>query len=85
MSGVPIAPKPESLMKDIISLTLLPGTAICAPALVDALASLDCLVEEIFERHTHAIVIGAVQTVRCRRQEVRPFALAQPVRDPGLN
>ena len=35
-----------------------------APALVDALASLDCLVEEIFERHTHAIVIGAVQTVR---------------------
>jgi flavin reductase (DIM6/NTAB) family NADH-FMN oxidoreductase RutF len=35
-----------------------------APALVDALASLDCRVEEIFERHTHAIVIGAVQVVR---------------------
>lgn len=35
-----------------------------APALVDALASLDCRVEEIFERHTHAIVIGAVQAVR---------------------
>ncbi len=35
-----------------------------APALVDALASLDCRVEEIVERHTHAIVIGAVQMVR---------------------
>ena len=35
-----------------------------APVLVDALASLDCRVEEIFERHTHAIVIGAVQMVR---------------------
>ena len=35
-----------------------------APALVDALASLDCRVEEIFERHTHAIVIGGVQAVR---------------------
>ena len=35
-----------------------------APVLADALASLDCRVEEIFERHTHAIVIGAVQAVR---------------------
>jgi flavin reductase (DIM6/NTAB) family NADH-FMN oxidoreductase RutF len=35
-----------------------------APALVDALASLDCRVEEIIERHTHAIVIGAVLAVR---------------------
>jgi len=35
-----------------------------APALVEALASLDCRVEEILERHTHAIVIGAVQAVR---------------------
>ncbi len=35
-----------------------------APVLAEALASLDCRVEEIFERHTHAIVIGAVQMVR---------------------
>jgi flavin reductase (DIM6/NTAB) family NADH-FMN oxidoreductase RutF len=35
-----------------------------APALVDALASLDCRVEEIFEHHTQAIVIGAVQVGR---------------------
>ena len=35
-----------------------------APALVEALASLDCRVEEILERHTHAIVIGAVHAVR---------------------
>ena len=35
-----------------------------APALVDALASLDCRVEGIVERHTHAIVIGDVQAVR---------------------
>ena len=35
-----------------------------APALVEALASSDCRVEEILERHTHAIVIGAVQAIR---------------------
>jgi flavin reductase (DIM6/NTAB) family NADH-FMN oxidoreductase RutF len=35
-----------------------------APALVDALASLDCRVEEIVARHTHAVVIGDVQAVR---------------------
>ncbi len=35
-----------------------------APVLVDALAWLDCRVEEIVERHTHAIVIGGVQAVR---------------------
>ena len=35
-----------------------------APALADALASLDCRVEEVLERHTHAIIIGAVQAVR---------------------
>jgi flavin reductase (DIM6/NTAB) family NADH-FMN oxidoreductase RutF len=35
-----------------------------APALVDALATLDCRVEEIVERHTHAIVIGDVQAIR---------------------
>ena len=35
-----------------------------APILADALASLVCRVEEIFERHTHAIVIGDVRAVR---------------------
>jgi flavin reductase (DIM6/NTAB) family NADH-FMN oxidoreductase RutF len=35
-----------------------------APVLVEALASLDCRVEEIVARHTHAVVIGDVQTVR---------------------
>jgi flavin reductase (DIM6/NTAB) family NADH-FMN oxidoreductase RutF len=35
-----------------------------APALVDALASLDCRVQEIVARHTHAVVIGDVQAVR---------------------
>jgi flavin reductase (DIM6/NTAB) family NADH-FMN oxidoreductase RutF len=35
-----------------------------APVLVDGLASLDCRVEDIVERHTHAIVIGGVQAVR---------------------
>lgn len=34
------------------------------PMLVDALASLDCDVEEIIERHSHAIVIGRVRAVR---------------------
>lgn len=35
-----------------------------APVLADALAAMDCRVEEIIERHTHAIVIGAVLAVR---------------------
>jgi len=35
-----------------------------APALFDALAVLDCRVEDIVDRHTHAIVIGAVEAVR---------------------
>lgn len=35
-----------------------------APLLVGALASLDCEVEEIIERHSHAIVIGRVRNVR---------------------
>ena len=34
-----------------------------SPKLADALASIDCRVEEILERHTHAIVIGAVVAV----------------------
>jgi len=35
-----------------------------SPALSDALAAIDCRVEEIVERHSHAIVIGAVVGVR---------------------
>jgi len=35
-----------------------------APALSAALASIDCRLEEIIDRHTHAIVIGAVAAVR---------------------
>ena len=35
-----------------------------APALADALASLECWVDEILERHTHAIVIGRVAAAR---------------------
>jgi flavin reductase (DIM6/NTAB) family NADH-FMN oxidoreductase RutF len=35
-----------------------------APLLRDALAGIDCRVEDIIDRHTHAIVIGAVAAVR---------------------
>jgi flavin reductase (DIM6/NTAB) family NADH-FMN oxidoreductase RutF len=35
-----------------------------APVLSDALAAMDCRVEEILDRHTHAIVIGAVAAAR---------------------
>ena len=35
-----------------------------SPLLADALAAVDCRVEEILQRHTHAIVIGAVVAVQ---------------------
>jgi flavin reductase (DIM6/NTAB) family NADH-FMN oxidoreductase RutF len=35
-----------------------------APLLSDSLACMDCTVEEVLERHTHAIVIGRVVAVR---------------------
>lgn len=35
-----------------------------APVLADALAAIDCRVEEVLERHSHAIIIGAVRAVR---------------------
>ncbi len=35
-----------------------------APVLVDALASLDCEIEDSIERHTHSILIGRVVAVR---------------------
>jgi flavin reductase (DIM6/NTAB) family NADH-FMN oxidoreductase RutF len=35
-----------------------------APVLADAVAAFDCLVEEVIERHSHAIVLGAVVNVK---------------------
>ena len=35
-----------------------------APVLADAIAAFDCLTEEIIERHSHAIVLGAVVSLR---------------------
>jgi flavin reductase (DIM6/NTAB) family NADH-FMN oxidoreductase RutF len=40
-----------------------------APLLAGALASLDCEVEELIERHSHAIVIGRVREVRSGRND----------------
>ena len=34
------------------------------PLLVDALAAIDCEIEEIFERHSHAIVIGRMLDIQ---------------------
>ena len=39
-----------------------------APLLSDSLAAFDCEVEDIIERHTHAIVIGRVRRVAARKQ-----------------
>ena len=35
-----------------------------APVLIDAIAAFDCLVEEVIERHSHAIVLGAVVSLK---------------------
>jgi flavin reductase (DIM6/NTAB) family NADH-FMN oxidoreductase RutF len=35
-----------------------------APVLADAIAAFDCLVEEVLERHSHAIVLGAVVSLK---------------------
>lgn len=35
-----------------------------APVLTDAIAAFDCLIEEAIERHSHAIVLGAVVSLR---------------------
>ena len=35
-----------------------------APVLADAIAAFDCLVEEAIERHSHAIILGAVVSLR---------------------
>jgi flavin reductase (DIM6/NTAB) family NADH-FMN oxidoreductase RutF len=55
-----------------------------ALALQGALAAIDCEVEEMVERHSHVIVIGAVRAVRIRQGEPLVFSqgryhrLAQP-------
>jgi flavin reductase (DIM6/NTAB) family NADH-FMN oxidoreductase RutF len=35
-----------------------------APVLADAIAAFDCLVEEVIERHSHAIILGAVVSLK---------------------
>ncbi len=35
-----------------------------APVLADAVAAFDCLTEDVIERHSHAIVLGAVVSLR---------------------
>ncbi len=35
-----------------------------APVLADAIAAFDCLIEEVIERHSHAIILGAVVSLR---------------------
>jgi flavin reductase (DIM6/NTAB) family NADH-FMN oxidoreductase RutF len=37
-----------------------------APALMDALANVDCLLDEVIVRHTHAIILGRVCATRVR-------------------
>ena len=51
-----------------------------APLLVDALAAIDCEVEEIIERHSHAIVIGRVLRCRGVRAHCGAGLLAGPLR-----
>ena len=40
-----------------------------ASALAEAEANVDCLVEEILDRHSHAIVLGSVASVRIARHD----------------
>ena len=40
-----------------------------APLLVGALAAIDCEVEEVIERHSHAIVIGRVRDLMHSKRE----------------
>jgi flavin reductase (DIM6/NTAB) family NADH-FMN oxidoreductase RutF len=45
-----------------------------APALADAVAAIDCAIEEAIERHSHAILIGAVRALRIRGGEPLIYA-----------
>jgi flavin reductase (DIM6/NTAB) family NADH-FMN oxidoreductase RutF len=40
-----------------------------APVLADALVTFDCLIEEVIERHSHAIILGAVVSLKEGPQE----------------
>ena len=40
-----------------------------APVLADAIAAFDCLVEEVIERHSHAIVLGAAVSLKDGSEE----------------
>ena len=51
-----------------------------APILADATAAFDCLIEEMIERHSHAIVLGAVVEPARGRRGARAFPLAQRIR-----
>ena len=35
-----------------------------APVLADAIAAFDCLIEEVIERHSHSIILGAVVSLK---------------------
>lgn len=48
--------------------------ATCAPILDGALASVDCELEELIERHSHTIVIGRVAAVRMGEAKVSALA-----------
>jgi flavin reductase (DIM6/NTAB) family NADH-FMN oxidoreductase RutF len=45
-----------------------------ASALADAVAAIDCAIEETIERHSHAILIGAVRAIRIRGGEPLVYA-----------
>ncbi len=55
-----------------------------APVLADALAAFDCLIEEVIERHSHAIVLGAVVSLREGPEEPGAGALARGIRALAL-
>ncbi len=40
-----------------------------APGLLDAEATVDCIVDEMLERHTHTIILGGVSAVRIARHD----------------
>ena len=48
-----------------------------APALTDAIAVVDCAVEEVIERHSHAIVIGLAEAVHINGGEPLVYSNGQ--------
>jgi flavin reductase (DIM6/NTAB) family NADH-FMN oxidoreductase RutF len=45
-----------------------------ASALADAVAAIDCTIEETIERHSHAILVGTVRAIRIRGGEPLIYA-----------